>query len=290
MTYLTAEQVAFFHKNGYLHIPGFWDAETVQRLKSSMSSLVRSADLSELKSIFTTKDSTRNSDDYFLNSGYAIRYFWEEKAWNENKEFIATDPAQAINKVGHGLHDLAPDFQTVSYADRVGSICEDLSIIRPLVAQSMYIFKQPRIGGDVSAHQDGSFLYTEPQSCLGFWWALDDCTLANGCLWAVPGSQEIGVSRHFRRRDPPLEGTEYRPAEATEFDLTGSVPLETPAGSLVVLHGALVHHSAANLSDLPRHAYSIHVIDGRDGVVYPKDNWLQRPEDHPFNEITSRCP
>mgnify|MGYP005993194937 CR=1 FL=1 len=50
-----------------------------------------------------------------------------------------------------------------------------------------YIFKQPNIGGEVTPHQDGTFLYTEPQSVLGFWWPLDACSLSNGCLWAVPG-------------------------------------------------------------------------------------------------------
>jgi hypothetical protein len=38
--------------------------------------------------------------------------------------------------------------------------------------------------------QDGTFLYTAPQSCLGFWWALEDCTTVNGCLWGVPGSHK----------------------------------------------------------------------------------------------------
>ena len=48
--------------------------------------------------------------------------------------------------------------------------------------------QQPGIGGEVGPHQDGTFLYTKPQSCVGFWWALEDCTVNNGCLWAVPNS------------------------------------------------------------------------------------------------------
>ena len=56
--------------------------------------------------------------------------------------------------------------------------------------QSMYIFKQPGIGGKVGAHQDGTFLYTKPQSVVGMWYALEDCSKTNGCLWAVPGSHK----------------------------------------------------------------------------------------------------
>lgn len=39
-------------------------------------------------------------------------------------------------------------------------------------------------------HQDSTFLYTEPLSATGFWFALEDCTNENGCLWFVPGSHK----------------------------------------------------------------------------------------------------
>ena len=100
---------------------------------------------------------------------------------------------ESINKVGHALHDLDPIFQKYSYDTRNGRILRDLGMAKPAVAQSMYIFKQPRIGGDVCAHQDGSYLYTNPQSVIGLWWSLDKCTVDNGCLWAVPGSHKQGT-------------------------------------------------------------------------------------------------
>ena len=46
----------------------------------------------------------------------------------------------------------------------------------------------------MDVHQDGTFLYTEPQSVTGLWWALEDATLENGCLWAVPGSHNCECS------------------------------------------------------------------------------------------------
>ena len=51
----------------------------------------------------------------------------------------------------------------------------------------MYIFKQPKIGGEVACHQDSTFLYDEPVSIAGLWLALEDATIENGCLWAIPG-------------------------------------------------------------------------------------------------------
>lgn len=155
----------------------------------------------------------------------------------------------------------------------------------PLPVQSMYIFKQASIGGEVIPHQDGAFLYTEPQTCIGFWWPLDDCKITNGCLWAVPGSHRLGVHRRYRRRDPPNIGTEFLPTEPIEWDISQAIPLEIPKGSLVILHSALVHYSLENTSSTPRHAYSIHVVDGGEGILYPRDNWLQRPPEHPFKPI-----
>lgn len=193
------------------------------------------------------------------------------------------DPKLAINKVGHNLHDLEPDFKKVSFDKRVGRIARELGQKKPVCCQSMYIFKQPFIGGAVGEHQDGTFLYTEPQSCLGFWWALEDCTTQNGCLWAVPGSHRLGVHRRFRRAAAPKTGVEFVPPEPVKWDLSGAVPLECGAGTLVMIHNAVVHFSYDNTSEKTRHAYSIHVIDGAKGVHYPKDNWLQR--DKPFNEI-----
>jgi phytanoyl-CoA hydroxylase len=40
----------------------------------------------------------------------------------------------------------------------------------------------------VRPHQDSSFLYTDPVSAVGFWFALEDCNQDNGCMWFVPGS------------------------------------------------------------------------------------------------------
>lgn len=62
---------------------------------------------------------------------------------------------------------------------------------------SAYGAQQPKIGGEVQPHQDSSFLYTDPPSVVGLWWALEDATLENGCLWSLPGSHASGVARRF---------------------------------------------------------------------------------------------
>jgi len=145
----------------------------------------------------------------------------------------------------------------------------------------MYIFKQPGIGGEVKPHVDGCFLYTQPQSVIGMWFALEDCDLTNGCLWAVPGSHKIPVKRRFKRT-ADYQHTEFEPKEPEIFSLEGAQPLLTKAGTCVLLHASLVHYSEANNSDRSRHAYTLHIIEGDKNVIYPKDNWLQREDGKEF--------
>jgi phytanoyl-CoA hydroxylase len=48
-------------------------------------------------------------------------------------------------------------------------------------------------------------------------------------------------------------------------------PTELAEGSLVLMHGNLVHKSYENRSEVSRHAYTLHVIEG--DYAYPADNW-----------------
>ncbi|MGC2130311.1 MAG: phytanoyl-CoA dioxygenase family protein, partial [Candidatus Aquilonibacter sp.] len=56
--------------------------------------------------------------------------------------------------------------------------------------------------------------------------------------------------------------------------LEEAIPLDVPAGSLVVFDGLLPHYSAPNRSPHSRHAYTLHAVDGR--AAYSPKNWLQR--------------
>ncbi|HZE62451.1 MAG TPA: phytanoyl-CoA dioxygenase family protein, partial [Pyrinomonadaceae bacterium] len=140
-----------------------------------------------------------------------------------------------------------------------------------------YIFKQPRIGGEVSCHQDSTFLFTEPQNIVGLWFALEDATLENGCLWAIPAGHKVGLKQRWRQGPEGMYFETYNSEPWPEDQL---VPLEVTKGSLVLLHGLLPHKSLANRSSRSRHAYTLHLIDA-DGN-YAQDNWLQRPAELPF--------
>lgn len=256
-----------FERDGYAVLERFVDRATCRTLIARAEELVAAFDPQSVpRSIFTTHEQTRTTDEYFLASGDKIAYFFEEE-----------DPT-AVNKIGHALHDLDPVFAPFSHSPRFARVCAEIGMRDPLLLQSMYILKLPGVGGEVTLHQDATFLYTEPISVVGLWVALEDATVDNGCLWAVPGGHRTGLKRRFRRAE--RGGTEFVPVEPGELERDGEVPLEVPQGSLVVLHGLLPHRSDANRSGVSRHAYSIHVIE-RD-AHYPADNWLRRDPSLPL--------
>ncbi|NNG03810.1 MAG: phytanoyl-CoA dioxygenase family protein [Inquilinus sp.] len=268
---LSAAQLADFDRDGFLVLEGFASPEACDALIARAAALVETFDPDSVRSVFSTTDQTRTTDDYFLSSGDKIRFFFEAEAHDEDGN-MRGDKALSINKIGHALHDLDPVFDDFSRDPRLAAIAAGLGIARPLLLQSMYIFKQPRIGGEVVCHQDATFLWTEPQSVVGLWFALQDATLENGCLQALPGGHRLGLKKRFRRF--PEGGVNFDVFDPTPFPDTGIVPLEVPRGTLIVLHGALPHLSGPNRSDRSRHAYALHLIDG--ACHYPADDWLQR--------------
>jgi ectoine hydroxylase-related dioxygenase (phytanoyl-CoA dioxygenase family) len=179
---------------------------------------------------------------------------------------------QAVNKIGHALHELDPVFKDATFAWSIKEIAHKLHFQDPRVLQSMLIFKQPKIGGPVPPHQDTTFLYTEPHSAVGYWLALEDCTRENGCLAFIPGSHKTTpVTRRFVRRKDG-QGTEFTGYDNLVDCKEEDFVWETcPAGSLVLIHGAVVHRSLANTSPHSRWAYAFHVIEGN--AEYSADNW-----------------
>lgn len=271
---LSAEQLADYERDGFLVLRDFVSEAACAELKRRAEALVDAFEPDEgVKSIFTTNEQTRHSDEYFLTSGDKTRFFFEEEAFDADGE-LRQAKALSINKLGHAMHDLDPVFERFSHTPALAELCADLGYEDPTILQSMYIFKQPRIGGEVTSHTDLTFLWTEPRSVTGFWFAIEDATLENGCLWALPGGQTIPVKSRFRRDGEG--GTLMEVLDETPYPEDGLVPLEVPAGTLVVLNGTLPHRSGPNRSDHSRHAYTLHVIER--GAAYPEDNWLQRPD------------
>jgi phytanoyl-CoA hydroxylase len=259
-----------FGRDGYLVLPGFVPTAACERLRGRMAELVEGFEPGAVTTVFSTTSKRHAQERYFLESGDKVRFFFEEEAFDEAGRLRQTK-ARSINKVGHALHDLDPVFDAFSRQPALAALVAQLGMEQPLLLQSMYIFKQPRIGGEVVCHQDAAFLHTEPVSVLGLWFALEDATTLNGCMYALRGGHRGPLRTRFLREG---DATRTVTLDPTPLPADGLMPLQAPQGTLIVLDGLLPHLSGPNRSERSRHAYALHVIDGR--ARYSAGNWLQR--------------
>mmetsp|Transcript_25838 Transcript_25838/g.80501 ORF Transcript_25838/g.80501 Transcript_25838/m.80501 type:complete len:332 (+) Transcript_25838:226-1221(+) len=297
-----ATYVSDFQEFGYAVVEGFAAPSEVAAMKAEMKTLEAAYWASEEreKVVFRTdagQEDAQASSRYFFESADRVHFFEEASG-------------KALNKAGHGLHLTDGVFGAYSRSAKVRELLKALGYRRPALPQSMYIFKQPGVGGSVTSHQDATFLRTEPeQTVVGLWLALDDATVDNGCLWLRNRSHFEPLRRVFvRDRDPhepdpnmvfvhtppyresnffasyladagrrldyaeiPWEGNDMT---ATQAAARGYIPAPARAGDLVVIAGTLDHLSLPNLSPSPRHTFQLHVVES-DGVRWHPANWLQ---------------
>ena len=287
-TKLTAEQLATYQKNGYLLIPNALFPTTVSALLSETNGMLSSFSLTDhpMTKFSTGENDSHVGDDYFLTSGDKVRFFFEESAFSTSGE-LTKPKHRAINKIGHFLHELSPPFRKATFTPLHREIAKAIGFRDPRVLQSMIICKQPEIGGRVPPHQDSTFLYTDPPSAVGFWIALEDATIENGCLSFARGShRRAPVKSRFVRKE--RGGTGFDDVVGAKFPVdleTGELEKdmeeeyelgEVKAGTLVLIHGNLLHKSERNTSDRSRVIYTFHVIEGEND--YDGKNWLQPPE------------
>src|SRR5687768_11383759 len=274
---LSQQQLDSYDERGFLVIEGFADDSSCDLLRARAEQLVQEFDPAEVVSIFSTREQNRVADEYFLTSGDKIRFFFEENAFHPDGT-LKYEKEKSINKIGHALHDLDPVFNRFSRSQKIEETAKAIGLDNCYLLQSMYIFKQPNIGGEVTCHQDSTFLYTEPIDIAGLWFALEDATIENGCLWALPGGHRRGLKSRWRRSQHGH--MEFEVFDNEPWPEDGLIPLEVPKGTLILLHGLLPHCSFEKRSQRSRHAYTLHLIGAN--ANYPADNWLQRSAEMPL--------
>ncbi|XP_076614244.1 phytanoyl-CoA dioxygenase domain-containing protein 1 isoform X2 [Chaetodon auriga] len=292
MDFMSDQDVQKYLEDGYVVLDGLLTSQECDELRQRMAEIVDQMDVPQhCRTTFSTYHDeqlkTQGNADYFITSGDKIRFFFEKGVFDDKGEFIV--PKQrSLNKVGHALHAYEPLYKKVTHSPRIQGIAKKLGLVHPVILQSMFIFKQVFVCFLVTAHQDATFLYTEPLGrVMGLWIALEDATVNNGCLWFIPGSHNSGISRRMVRTPPgtfPL--TDFIGQEQAHDD-EKFVLAPVKKGGVVLIHGEVVHRSAENTSEDSRHVYTFHIMESQDTRWSP-DNWLQPTEELPFPPLYTK--
>ena len=236
---LSDEQVAQFHRDGFLPGIRLLDQRQIDSLRCELAELVQpDHDGSEL---------------------------WYEYHSNESDDPRAVlFHALGAWRIRPGLHDLlwhpallAPAAQLLGGAVR---FWHDQLFCKPALD-----------GGVVAWHQDYSYwTRTTPMAHLTCWIGLDDATTENGCVHYVPGSHRWNLlpTTHLAKGMDAIRDV-LTEQQRAEFD---PVACELKAGEAVFHHPLMLHGSYENHSPRPRRAVVINMF--RDGTLSDADEAL----------------
>ena len=133
-----------FEQDGYLVVPGAIAAEHLLSARQAAEEIVETFDADKYNSIFSTRDNDEGRDLYFMESAEAVHCFLEEDSVDEQGR-LNRPKSLAINKIGHALHDLVPEFAQLCRLPVISQILDTLGYSEAQLWQSMYIYKQPQI-------------------------------------------------------------------------------------------------------------------------------------------------
>ncbi len=148
---------------------------------------------------------------------------------------------------------------TFARDERILSLIED--IVQPGIAvhSAKLVSKVPHSDIVCHWHQDEAF-YTRPddpksfsQTRMSIWMPLQDANEANGCMRVVPGSHRWGL-QDYEVMD---YGACVRKLTPEEYANEHAIPVPLPAGSVLLFHGLLWHHSKGNQTDRVRRAFIV---------------------------------
>ena len=210
--YLSTEQIIAFQEDGYLIMPGLFDAEEARILQAAAKT-----------------DKAFDKHAYDLEDGEGGK-------------------AQLVlwNKAGENI------WGSIARCERIVNATEALLGDEVYHYHSKMSIKRPRTGGAWSWHQDYGYWYQNgcryPDMASAFI-AIDPNTKANGCMQVLRGSHKMGRIEHGRFGDQTGADPERVEPAARVMDL---VYVELEPGDTLFFHSNTLHCSDQNTSESPR--------------------------------------
>lgn len=222
---VTQAQVEQFQKDGFVVIEGIFDAAELSAWRTTVEEAVQQR-LSERNGL-----QNQDGDEFYKN---VFTQCLRLADTHEGIKELVTDP----------------------HLGKVAAALTEVEGVR--IWHDQALIKQP-YGNQTAWHRDTPYWAVHSRKTVNMWFALDDATLENGCLWYLPGTHALGDYRLVRigsnMGDLFKAYPEWRDIEA--------VPAPCPAGSVVIHNGMVAHAAGANMTPRPRRAMtSVYYPDG----------------------------
>src|SRR4051812_21881569 len=143
---LDDRQVEQYQQDGFLVIEGFVDRARCDELKAAANRIVADFEPTGQRTIFTTSEQERVSNNEFLASGSGVWCFFEEEAFDDDGR-PRTSKELSINKIGHAMHDLDPTFDKFSYRPDLARDAGDIGLEAAIAVQGRRDLKRTRTRG-----------------------------------------------------------------------------------------------------------------------------------------------
>lgn len=226
---LTAEQIAFYHEHGYVHIPSVFTPDEAKNLKSELDWMIK----------------------VWANVGVGWTGPWRQALMNVEDE--------AKSKL-IAMHDLQYYSDTWMKAVTKPNLAECMSQLLSTEAEpeapvelhhsTMHV-KPPETGHPFPMHQDLAFYDHQDGRYVDVLVHLNDTCHANGEIRFIDGSHKHGPLKHIRSftnaKGEVEHCTPHLPWE--QFRLEDTVPVPAKAGDIVCFNIYTVHGSYMNTTN-----------------------------------------
>lgn len=221
---ISDDQIAFFHRNGYLAIEAITTPEELTVLRAAYDR------------IFAARAGREEGNQFDL-------------AGTDEEGREAALP-QILNPSKY-----APELKDTLLRANARAIATQLLGPETKDMGEHAILKPASHGAATPWHQDEAYWGSNLDYCsLSVWVPLQEATLKNGCMQFIPGSHLWEVQPHHTiNHDPRIHGLEID--EQPDQSTAAICPL--PAGGATFHLSRTLHFTAPNLSDQPRRAYIV---------------------------------
>jgi phytanoyl-CoA hydroxylase len=273
--HVTQEHINSFHANGYLVVENLLTDADCDRLCKNAREWCKNAPVPPLVNGVPEQSIDQ---PFFQSLGHGIGAIWGNHAKN-HAELQPHERQPYVGTLGYGLHRVDAIFGEYAAHPKIVPILKALMNAQTIkIVQSMFIYKHANGNAGHGWHQDSTYLYTNPNTTIAAWMALEDVTRDKAPLWYVPGSHNWPTKvRLYRYADDSCKTVTL---DSTPNDTSNAVLLSIKKGSVVFFDGQLLHKSDQNRSTGSRPVYVTHYVDAN--AEWLQENWIRETAETPF--------